>query len=159
MSDGEDNFDQGDAGSADCTPTQVGSVKKGGYCMLKGFPCKVTEYSTAKPGKHGSAKATIVGLDIFTNKKYEDTAPTGATIGVPIVIKEEFEVADIGEDDYVSVIQQDGDLKADLKLPINDEVIYKELKTMWEDRGDSSIYFTIQKACGQEKFVSGRSKV
>ncbi len=38
--------------------------------MLKGYPCKINEYSTAKPGKHGSAKATIVGNDIFTNKKY-----------------------------------------------------------------------------------------
>lgn len=56
--------------------------------MLKGFPCKVTDYSTAKPGKHGSAKATIVGNDIFTGKKYEDTAPTGATLQVPIVTKE-----------------------------------------------------------------------
>ena len=56
--------------------------------MLKGFPCKVTDYSTAKPGKHGSAKATIVGNDIFTNKKHEDTAPTGATLQVPIVTKE-----------------------------------------------------------------------
>ena len=55
--------------------------------MLKGFPCKVIEYSTAKPGKHGSAKATIVGVDIFTNKKHEDTAPTSATVQIPIVKK------------------------------------------------------------------------
>jgi translation initiation factor 5A len=51
--------------------------------MLKGFPCKVTDFSTAKPGKHGAAKAAIVGHDIFTNKKYEDTAPTSATLYVP----------------------------------------------------------------------------
>lgn len=55
--------------------------------MLKGFPCKVSEYSTAKPGKHGSAKATVVGIDIFTNKKYEDTAPTSANARVPIIKK------------------------------------------------------------------------
>jgi translation initiation factor 5A len=51
--------------------------------MIKGFPCKVTEYSTAKPGKHGASKATIVGVDIFSNKKYEDTAPTSATVFMP----------------------------------------------------------------------------
>ena len=55
--------------------------------MLKGFPCKVTEYSTAKPGKHGSAKATIVGIDVFTDKKYEDTAPTSANVSVPNIVK------------------------------------------------------------------------
>lgn len=86
MSDNED-FDKVDAGSSDTVPTAAGSIKKGGYCMLKGFPCKVTDYSTAKPGKHGSAKATIVGIDIFTNKKIEDTAPTSATMQVPNVTK------------------------------------------------------------------------
>jgi translation initiation factor 5A len=62
-SDEHQDFDTGNAGSADVTPCQVGSIKKGGYCMLKGHPCKVTEYSTAKPGKHGSAKAAIVGTN------------------------------------------------------------------------------------------------
>jgi translation initiation factor 5A len=42
MSDDDHTFEQGDAGSADCTPIAYGDVKKGGYCMLKGFPCKVT---------------------------------------------------------------------------------------------------------------------
>jgi translation initiation factor 5A len=65
MSDQEDNFDAGDAGSSFTIPTQAGSIKKGGYCMLQGHPCKVTEYSTAKPGKHGSAKATIIGIFLF----------------------------------------------------------------------------------------------
>ena len=61
----ENDFETGNAGSADCIPTQIGSIKKGGYAMLKGHPCKVMEYSTAKPGKHGSAKATIVGISII----------------------------------------------------------------------------------------------
>lgn len=60
--------------------------------MLKGKPCKVIDYSTAKPGKHGSAKATIVGTDIFTGKKYEDGGPTGANIMVPNVKKLEYEI-------------------------------------------------------------------
>lgn len=73
--------------------------------MLKGFPCKVTEYSTAKPGKHGSAKASIVGLDIFTNKKYEDTWPTSAGVMIPNVTKTEYEVADVDDDDFASLIK------------------------------------------------------
>ena len=68
--------------------------------MLKGFPCKVIEYSTAKPGKHGSAKATIVGLDIFTNKKYEDSWPTSANVRIPIVSKKEYEVAFLPTQSY-----------------------------------------------------------
>lgn len=116
MSDTED-FDKGTSGSSDTTPTQAGSIKKGGYCMLKGFPCKVTDYSTAKPGKHGSAKATIVGNDIFTNKRHEDVAPTSATVQVPNVSKTEYEVADLGDDDFVSILLADGSLDATNKLP------------------------------------------
>lgn len=92
--------------------------------MIKGFPCKVNDYSTAKPGKHGSAKASIVGKDIFTNKTYEDTCPTSANVMIPIVTKTEYEVADVDEDDFVSLIQEDGSLKSDLKIP-EDEDLYK----------------------------------
>ena len=158
MSDNED-FDAGDAGSSDCVPIKAGEVKKGGYCMLKGFPCKVTEYSTAKPGKHGSAKATIVGVDIFTNKKYEDSGPTSSNMRMPNVTKVEYEVADVNEDDdFVSLILPDGGLKEDLKLPVEDEVIYQELKKVWDNRGDSQVYFSVLSAVGKEKIVSARTK-
>jgi|GEM_PF-3902752 len=127
--------------------------------MLKGFPCKVTDYSTAKPGKHGSAKASIVGLDIFTGKKYEDSMPTSANVMIPIVNKVEYEVADIDDDDFVSLIQDDGSLKSDLKLPVNDEEVYKELKALWKNNKDKGqVFFSVTSAVGQEKIVSGRVK-
>ena len=128
--------------------------------MLKGHPCKVNEYSTAKPGKHGSAKATIVGADIFTNKKYEDTAPTSSTMQVPNVTKQELEVADLDEDDFAHCILDDGSLKSDLKIPTmeQDEEIHKELTKCWNDRGEKQVFFTVLKACGQEKFVASRYK-
>ena len=50
-----------------------------GYVVIKGFPCRVSDYSTAKTGKHGAAKAMYVGVDIFTGRKYEDSKPTSAT--------------------------------------------------------------------------------
>ena len=44
-------------------------MKPGSLLIMKDeYPCKVTAFSTAKPGKHGSAKAMITGKDIFTNK-------------------------------------------------------------------------------------------
>lgn len=156
MSDTED-FEKTEGGS-DCVPTSAGGIKKGGFCMLKGNPCKVNDYSTAKPGKHGSSKATIIGTDIFTNKKYEDTAPTSATMQVPIVTKVEMEVADIDEDDFVSAILEDGSLKCDLKVDVGDEDIYKTLMKLWEDRGEKQVFFTLQTAVGKTKYISGRFK-
>ena len=64
--------------------------------MLSGKPCKVTEMSTSKvlkilkfikAGKHGAAKASIAGVDIFTGKKVEDSAPSTANIDCPVVKK------------------------------------------------------------------------
>lgn len=55
--------------------------------MLKGNPCKVLETAVSKPGKHGSAKLHAVGVDIFTDKKYDDIFGTSSTAWAPIVEK------------------------------------------------------------------------
>ena len=41
---------------------QAGSLVKGNYCMMGDKPCRVISTSKAKPGKHGSAKATTTQL-------------------------------------------------------------------------------------------------
>lgn len=73
----------------------AGSLKKGAYVMLKGHPCKITDVSTSKAGKHGHAKASVFGKDIFTNKAYEDSAPTSHNIDIPFVSKKEYTLLDV----------------------------------------------------------------
>ena len=89
--------------------------------MIKGHPCKVLNISVSKTGKHGHAKCNFTATDIFTGKKYEDSMPTAANALVPEITRTEYEVADIDEDDFPSLILPDGNLKTDLKLPIGDE--------------------------------------
>jgi translation initiation factor 5A len=86
--------------------------------MLKLHPCKVTQFSTAKAGKHGTAKASIVGIlldnlgvDIFTGKKYEDYKPTKANICVPIIKKVDMPLLDLNEDLEVTLLLPSGGLK------------------------------------------------
>jgi hypothetical protein len=68
-------------------------------------------------------------------------------------------VADIDEDEFVSIILKNGDLKRDLKLPAEDPEVYKELKKAWDENHEkNSIYFTALSAIGTEKFVSCRVK-
>jgi translation initiation factor 5A len=52
--------------------------------MIKGHPCRVVSFSTAKTGKHGAAKAMITGIDIFSSNKYECTFSTGENVDAPV---------------------------------------------------------------------------
>lgn len=45
------------------TPSRVCS-----HICIKGHPCKVTDVSTSKTGKHGHAKCNFTAIDIFTGK-------------------------------------------------------------------------------------------
>lgn len=124
----EEHFEQGDSGSSHVYPMQAGNVKKGGYAMLKGCPCKVIEMTTSKAGKHGHAKATIIGVDIFTGKKCDDSCPTSHNMEIPFVKKAEYQLLDIQADGYVSLLLDNGETKEDLKLPNDDPELTDKIK-------------------------------
>lgn len=155
MSDTEDlTFEGGDAGASHTIPMQAGAIKKNGHVMLKSKPCKVVDYSTSKTGKHGHAKAHIVGLDIFTGKKYEDICPTSHNMEVPVVKRVEFQLIDITEDGFVSLWADNG-LKDDLKVPTDLEGqtddVGKQMKDMFNQ--GKQLLVTVLAACGNEKVV------
>ena len=138
-------------GAAGCVPKQAGEVKKGSYIMLKGHPCKVVDYSTSKTGKHGHAKAHIVGIDIFTGKKCEDLCPTSHNMSEPIVKKFEYTVMDVGEDGSLSLLTSEGEPKDDLNLPSGTDDLDKialQIKDMFAE--GKGVRITTMTAIGQE---------
>ena len=149
MSDDED-FAGADAGGSDTYPLEAGQIKKGGYIMIKGHPCKVTNVSTSKTGKHGHAKANFVALDIFTNKKYEDIVPTSHSTTVPFVTRADYQLLDIGEDGELSLMEDSGDTKDDVNLP-PDETLAQEIKDAFEEGTD--VLVNVVSACGQEQVM------
>ncbi len=65
--------------------TNVGSLKVGSYVLIDDFPCIIKDYEKSKPGKHGSAKARVTGIDIFTGQKRTLLKATNADTQVPII--------------------------------------------------------------------------
>merc|ERR1719326_1870541 len=115
--DAEETFESTDAGSSHTYPMEGGQIRKGGMIMIKGNPCKVSDVSTSKTGKHGHAKCHFVAIQIFTGKKMEDLVPASHTTSVPFVKKEEYQCIDVDEDGFLTVLTADGDTRSDLKLP------------------------------------------
>merc|ERR1712194_304964 len=158
MSDGDYQFESvGGAGASLTYPMEAGQLRKGGHAMLKGHPCKVVELSISKTGKHGHAKCAIVGIDIFTNKKYEDMCPSTHNMEVPNLVRTEFQLLDLdAETGTVSVLLENGDTKDDLNLPRDTQGSYEEhaetiIKQFDEGKG---ILVTVLKSMDQEKIVA-----
>lgn len=68
-------------------PSELGALKIGSYILLNGEPCRIVEYDKSKPGKHGAAKARIVGVGVFDNVKRSMVNPVSAQVEVPLIDK------------------------------------------------------------------------
>ena len=74
---------------------QVRELQEGSYVMMEDAPCKINAYSTAKPGKHGSAKARIEGKGVFDGKKRSLSQPVDAKVWVPIINRKQGQVVSV----------------------------------------------------------------
>jgi translation initiation factor 5A len=92
--DDECEFTSGESGASESFPMQCSALRKGGFVIIKDRPCKIVEMSTSKTGKHGHAKVNLVGIDIFTTRKYEDISPSTHNMMVPNVVRKEYSVSD-----------------------------------------------------------------
>jgi translation initiation factor 5A len=68
-------------------PTDVGSLRVGGYMLIDGEPCQILDITKSKPGKHGSAKARIVAIGVFDGAKRQFVKPVDLNTEIPIIDK------------------------------------------------------------------------
>ncbi|XP_019727905.1 eukaryotic translation initiation factor 5A-1-like isoform X1 [Hippocampus comes] len=153
----DENFHSGESGASATYPMQASALRKNGHVMLKGRPCKIVDMSTSKTGKHGHAKVHLVGLDIFTGKKYEDICPSTHNMNVPHVKRKDYQV--IGNNDgFLSLMDDSADTRDDLKLPEGD--LGKEIeKRIAADESFYVSFVTVLKAMGEETVVGVKAQV
>lgn len=68
-------------------PTDVGSLRVGGYMIIDGEPCHIVDIQKSKPGKHGSAKARITAIGVFDSVKRSFVKPVDLGAEIPIIDK------------------------------------------------------------------------
>jgi len=78
---------------------EVRDLQEGSYVMIDDAPCKINSYSTAKPGKHGSAKARVEAEGVFDGKKRSFSQPVDAKIWVPIIERKQGQVVSVDDGD------------------------------------------------------------
>ena len=149
------DFSTGEAGASETIPMEAGQIRKGGMIMIKGQPCKVSDVSVSKTGKHGHAKCNFIAYNIFNNKKLEDMIPSTHTTSVPIVSRKEYSLVDIDDEDYLSLMDEDGNTREDLKLPEYPGNYASELK---DEFGKKQLLVTVLKSCGQEQVISHKEE-
>jgi translation initiation factor 5A len=112
--------------------TEVRELDEGSYVMMDDSPCKINAYSTAKPGKHGSAKARIEGKGVFDDKKRSLSQPVDAKIWVPIIERKQGQVVNVESADVAQVMDLDTyetitmKVPGDVTLAADDDIEYLE---------------------------------
>ncbi|PMB71240.1 Eukaryotic translation initiation factor 5A [Beauveria bassiana] len=147
-------FESADAGASLTFPMQCSALRKNGFVVIKGRPCKIIDMSTSKTGKHGHAKVHLVATDIFTGKKYEDLSPSTHNMDVPNVSRREYQLLDISDDGFLSLMNDDGDTKDDVRMPSDGEIAEKIKKLFQEEEKDTNVIILTsmgEQACVEAK--------
>ena len=149
--------ESGEAGASTWYPGEAGQVKKGGHILMKGDkPCKVIDIKVSKTGKHGHGKCRFTAIDIFDGSKHEDIIPSTHTAHIPFVTRKEYNVIGIDDEDFISMMNDDGDMKEDLQPPNWPEKLGDDLReaiTEAEESGKTVVVSVIG-AMGKEQITS-----
>jgi len=98
--------------------SELRHLKVGSYILIDDVPCRIVEYSTSKPGKHGEAKARIVAISIFENTKKSIVHPVKHKMQVPNIDRRQAQVISLMGDE---VQLMDMETYETFNLPIPDE--------------------------------------
>ena len=96
---------------------EIRDIQKGSYLIMDDEPCEIIAYSTAKPGKHGSAKARIEGKGVFDNKKRSMSQPVDAKIWVPVIERRQGQVINLEGNNVAQIMDLNSYESFSLEIP------------------------------------------
>ena len=142
---------QVDTGALESTSIPVNKLKKGGYVLLEGRPCRVVDIAKSKTGKHGHAKANIAGTDIFTGRRYEAHLPTSHDIEVPFVERQDYALINI-DGKNTQLLDLQGNMREDVEIG-DDEVSQKVVSEYENNDAGDEIIVTVISSNGESKII------
>lgn len=113
--------------------SEVRDLQEGNYVMIDDAACKINSYSTAKPGKHGSAKARIDAVGVFDERKRSMSQPVDAKVWVPLINRKQGQVVSV-DGAVAQVMDLDTYETISLKIPEDesmspdDQIEYLEME-------------------------------
>ncbi|KAF9946447.1 Eukaryotic translation initiation factor 5A [Mortierella alpina] len=146
-----DFFDNTGAGASLTHPMQCSALHKNSHVIIEGRPCMIVEILTSKTGGHDGDTINLIGIDIFTGKKYEIMSPSTRNMDVPLVSRSEYQAVDVS-DGFLSLMDSSGGMKDNVKLPEGD--LGRAIVAIFDAEKDFLV--TILSAMGQEAAVAFR---
>ncbi|MAX45691.1 MAG: translation initiation factor IF-5A [Euryarchaeota archaeon] len=111
------------------TRVEIRTLKVGRYCCVDDKAYKINSISKSKPGKHGSAKARLELVDIFTSQKISHVGSVTDSIHVPLIEKGTAMVTHIEGAEVHAMNMRDHSM---MILPLEDELeIEAGKEIMW----------------------------
>ncbi|KAE8658292.1 Eukaryotic translation initiation factor 5A-3 [Hibiscus syriacus] len=145
MSDEEHHFEsKADAGASKTYPQQAGTIRKNGYIVIKNRPCKHWEFDRLlkfPPPRLGNMDTLSVTSSV----------PSSHNCDVPHVNRIDYQLIDISEDGFVSLLTNSGDAKDDLRLS-TDESLLRQIKEGFAEGKD--LVVSVMSAMGEEQICA-----
>lgn len=74
------------------TQVEVRTLKPNRYVIIDDEPCRISNISISKPGKHGEAKARVEAVGVFDKQKRSVVHPVTHKVRVPMIDKRKAQI-------------------------------------------------------------------
>lgn len=107
------------------------SLKVGCLAVVKERVCKLVNVAFSKPGKHGGAKKSVVGIDVINDKKLTESFRHGSIFHQFTVDTAVYSLSYVTDDGEMVLLDSNSEEVRDYNLP--DDDIGKQIMELQEE--------------------------